>query len=288
MARRRRQSLAEDFLDLVAMLPWWAGVALAIISYVVLHQLAAAPKPTAVQPGQLGGMVTGMMIAGFASIAQYLLPFLCLLGALTSFLRRRKREGLVTDVASAKSADALHGMSWREFEMLVGEAFRLQGYAVTELGGAGADGGVDLVLRKGKEKFLVQCKQWKASKVTVQIVRELYGVMAAQGADGGFVITAGSFTADAKAFADGRNVQLVDGPQLFDLLRQGKAGARARAANTAALSPAPPPSPLPASEAAPSCPLCESAMVRRMARKGVNAGSSFWGCPKFPVCRGTR
>jgi restriction system protein len=160
---------------------------------------------------------------------------------------------------------------------------------VTELGGAGADGGVDLVLRKGNEKFLVQCKQWKASKVTVQIIRELYGVMAAQGADGGFVITAGSFTADATAFAAGRNVKLVDGRQLFELLRQGKAGAMARAANTAALSPAPPsPSPLPASEVAPSCPLCESAMVRRMARKGVNAGSSFWGCPEFPVCRGTR
>jgi restriction system protein len=287
MARRRRQSPAEDFLDLVAMLPWWAGVALAIISYLVLHQLAVPPKITAVQPGQLGGMVTGMMFAGIASVAQYFLPLLCLFGALGSFLRRRKREGLVNDVTNAKGAAALHGMSWREFEMLVGEAFRLQGYAVTELGGAGADGGVDLVLRKGNEKFLVQCKQWKASKVTVQIVRELYGVMAAQGADGGFVITAGTFTADAKAFVEGRNVQLVDGPQLFELLRQGKAGAKARAANTAALSPAPP-SQSPASEVVLRCPLCEATMVRRMARKGVNAGSSFWGCPKFPVCRGTR
>ncbi|ROZ71477.1 restriction endonuclease [Ramlibacter sp. WS9] len=287
MARRRRQSGADDILDLVAMLPWWAGVALAIISYLILHQLAATPKVTAVQPGQLGGMVTGMMLAAFASIGQYLLPFFCLLGALTSFLRRRKREGLLNEVTSAKGADALHGMSWREFEMLVGEAFRLQGYAVTELGGAGADGGVDLVLRKGNEKFLVQCKQWKATKVPVQIIRELYGVMAAQGADGGFVITAGSFTADAKAFAEGRNVQLVDGPQLFELLRQGKTGAKARAANTAAVGLAAP-SPPPASEVAPSCPLCESTMVRRTARKGVNAGSSFWGCPKFPVCRGTR
>ncbi len=38
----------------------------------------------------------------------------------------------------------LNGMSWREFEMLVGEAFRLGGYTVSETGGGGADGGVDL------------------------------------------------------------------------------------------------------------------------------------------------
>lgn len=28
-------------------------------------------------------------------------------------------------------------MSWQEFELLVGEAFRLQGYEVTERGGRG-------------------------------------------------------------------------------------------------------------------------------------------------------
>jgi restriction system protein len=33
--------------------------------------------------------------------------------------------------------------------------------------------GVDLALTKGTEKFLVQCKQWKAYKVGVDVVREL-------------------------------------------------------------------------------------------------------------------
>jgi transposase len=86
---------------------------------------------------------------------------------------------LVSNVTGAGSSDALGDMTWREFEMLVGEGFRLQGYEVTETGGGGADGGVDLVLRKDREKYLVQCKQWKAFKVGVTVVRELYGVMAA-------------------------------------------------------------------------------------------------------------
>lgn len=36
------------------------------------------------------------------------------------------------------------------------------------------------------------------------------------------------------------------------------------------------------------CPRCGSAMVRRTAFRGPNAGSGFWGCSRFPQCRGTR
>lgn len=63
----------------------------------------------------------------------------------------------------------------------MGEAFRMQGYRVVETGGNGPDGGIDLILRKDREKYLVQCKQWKAFSVVVPVVRELYGVMAAKG-----------------------------------------------------------------------------------------------------------
>lgn len=283
---RRRQSPAEDLLDLIAMLPWWVGVVLALVSYVLLHQLAAAPAVVAVKPGQMADAITRSMMSGFASVGQFIVPILCIFGAVGSFIRRQKRAALVSGVTVSKGADALNGMSWREFELLVGEAFRIQGYSVTELGGAGADGGVDLVLRKGNEKFLVQCKQWKAFKVGVDVVRQLYGVMAAHGAAGGFVITSGTFTVDAKAFAEGRNVKLVDGPKLFGLLKQAKSTGKVGLPPAAA-------EPIPkqyatAQEAAPSCPNCQAPMVRRTARKGANAGAQFWGCPKYPVCRGTR
>ncbi len=35
------------------------------------------------------------------------------------------------------------------------------------------------------------------------------------------------------------------------------------------------------------CPRCGCAMALRQVRKGVNAGNQFWGCSKFPKCRGT-
>jgi restriction system protein len=219
---RKKQSAGDDFIGLVAMLPWWGGVGLAFVFYFVLHQFAVVPKFAPV-PGQpLPDIIGRSMIAGLAYGGQYVVPLFCLVAAFVSFLRRRKREGLVNDVSGSNAADAVDAMSWREFEMLVGEAFRLQGYKVTELGGGGADGGVDLVLRKGTETFLVQCKQWKAFKVGVTVVRELYGVMTAQGAAGGFVITSGRFTADAQSFVEGRNVKLIDGAKLLSLIEQAK------------------------------------------------------------------
>jgi restriction system protein len=274
---RKRTSAAEDFVDLVAMLPWWGGVAAAVGFYLVLHRYAAPPDLSAVAPGQAAAvLLQGGIISAFARIGQYLLPFLCLLAALISFLRRRKRQGLLRDAAHSSDAKPLDGISWRDFEMLVGEAYRTQGYAVTETGGGGADGGVDLLLRKEGKTYLVQCKQWKAFTVPVNIVRELYGVMVHRKADGGFVITSGRFTADAAAFAKGKNIQLVDGAKLIAQIR------------SAGAVPAAAPATAPVESEQPSCPQCGSGMVRRTAKKGTNAGNQFWGCSRYPQCRGVR
>jgi restriction system protein len=295
MARKRKTGGFEDGMDLVAKLPWWAGVALALISYVFLHQLAQPPSGKALQAGHFAEFAARSMVSTFASIGQFLVPAICLFGALGSFLAGRRRQALVNNVSQSKSADALDGMSWHEFELLVSEAFRLQGFRVAELGGSGPDGGIDLVLTKGTEKFLVQCKQWKAFKVSVTVVRELYGVMAAKGAAGGFVVTSGRFTEDATAFASGRNIKLIDGPQLHGLIRQAQNPRGASAAprgnlDLAApvLAPKPTPQPISMQSATPQCPSCGSMMTKRKAKRGVNAGDEFWGCATYPACKGTR
>lgn len=284
MARRKKTSPAEDLMDLVAMLPWWAGMGLALGSYLLLHGVASQQMVATGPPGQ-GGLVTQTLWKTLASIGQYIVPVICLGGAGMSAWRRKERRNLVSDVALSKAADTLDGMSWREFEMLVGEGFRLQGYRVVETGGGGADGGVDLVLtrtgKSGGEKFLVQCKQWRAFKVGVEVVRELYGVMAARGATGGFVVTSGRFTEEAVSFASGRNVALVDGPKLHGLIRQASQWLSRKPA-------AAPVQPDLAPTDASTCPLCSRAMVRRTAKRGANAGGEFWGCAGYPACRGTR
>ena len=111
----------------------------------------------------------------------------------------------------------------------------------------------------------------------VTTVRELYGVMAAKGATGGFVVTSGVFTDEARAFAVGRNIELMDGKALHALIRGVSVPAKAASALPAAT---------PASS--PACPVCQSAMLKRTAKRGANSGNAFWGCSQYPGCKGTR
>jgi restriction system protein len=281
---RRKSSPAEDLIDLVALMPWWAGVALAGVSYLVLHNVAGQEVARATQADQLGAVMAQSVWRAAASLGQYAVPFICLAGAALSAWRRRQRKELLASVTQgSNAAGTLDGMSWREFEMLVGEAFRLQGYRVAETGASGPDGGVDLVLTKGTDRFLVQCKQWKAFRVGVTVIRELYGVMAAKGAAGGFVVTSGRFTQEAERFASGTNVVLIDGPRLHALIRQAQQTVSTAPSEPSALVAQPF-----TVERVPSCPVCAKAMIRRTARRGASAGRQFWGCTGYPDCRGLR
>lgn len=292
MARRARTSLGEDLVAWAAGLSWWWSVLLAIGSLLLFSVLAAVP---------FGGgspvmQVLGVAFRGMAIAGQIVVPLLFLAGAGVSAFKRSQRTDLIDKAAQGQGADALDGLNWKEFEMLVGEAFRRQGYQVVESGGGGTDGGVDLVLSRpaqsGTEKTLVQCKHWRAYKVGVDVVRELYGVMAARGAAEGIVVTSGRFTAEAQAFAQGRNVHLTDGPALRALI--GEAQALRQDRTTRDISAMAPPDAEQASRCpdrlgiAPACPACGKPMVERTAKRGARPGSRFWGCVGYASCRGTR
>jgi restriction system protein len=261
------------------MFPWWVGVVAAIGIYFGLHAYASQVAMPITPGAQLAASASKVIFRTLANIFQYILPVVCLAAAGASAWNASQRKSLAQGVTASGSASSLDGMTWHEFELLVGEAFRQKGYKVLEIGGAGPDGGVDLVLTKGSEKFLVQCKQWKAFKVGVDVVRELYGVMAAKGAAGGFVVTSGKFTADAQEFARGRNVTLVDGDKLFAMLQAARAGIKKGATAAGATTGS--------GVVGPACPACGSAMVKREAKRGANAGNAFWGCSTYPKCRGT-
>jgi restriction system protein len=287
MARRRNSSVFEDLFGIAAALPWWVGSILAVAAYAILRRYASMDVPTDVAPGQIGQMAVSQMTKTLALYGQYIVPLLFLAGAAASFFGRRKRQGLVRDAGGDKSGATLRALNWKDFELLVGEAFRMRGFSVVETGGGGPDGGIDLQLKKGSEVFLVQCKQWRAYKVSVNVVRELFGVMASLGATGGFVVTSGVFSPDARAFTEGKNIELIDGSALKAMID------RVRATRPEALSAAgvpagatKPPQQTATSIAEPTCPRCGGQMVKRIAKQGSNAGGAFWGCTAFPKCRG--
>ena len=180
--------------------------------------------------------------------------------------QRLRRQRTLADLAA---------LSWQQFEEVIADAFRRHGYRVRETGGRGtADGGVDVVLTRDGERTIVQAKHWRSQRVRVQPVRELYGVQRSLDADRSMFVCVGRYTADAQQFAAQVGMTLVDGAELLRIIEAGLGGA---------------PLELPVADplAAPACPACGMAMVRRMARRGPNAGGEFWGCSTFPTCRGT-
>ena len=109
-------------------MPWWIGVTLAAIAYFCLHSVATTTLAMSTVPGQVAASALPSVWKGLATVGQYILPFLCLVGAAMSGYRRSQRKNPVTNASNSTAAGALDGMTWQEFEILVGEAFRLQGY----------------------------------------------------------------------------------------------------------------------------------------------------------------
>lgn len=289
----------ESLLILIASsLPWWVDVPLGIGGFFGCRLLRDKTAKIIVNPdlsatgldGVSGTLLRSMLNVG-GRVGMFIVPIAFAIGAVASFTGRRKRRKLLDRATQSDAANFVSGLSWTDFEALVGEAFRRRGFLVAETGGGGADGGVDLVLTKGKERWLVQCKQWRANKVGVAIVRELYGVMTAKGASGGYVVTSGTFTRDALEFVSGRNIEAIDGPALLALVRgiDARSVPPLQSASTSAANPGSVPvvvetAPL----APPACPNCGTGMVQRKAKAGPMPGELFWGCPKYPTCRGTR
>ena len=138
---------------MAALLPWWAAVVLAVVAYFVIHPFAEVPPPAATTVAEMGQVVTKQLYRTLATFGQYLVPAAFLMGAAVSAVGRAKRKKLLATTAEVATQDAVKSKTWQEFEMLVGEAFRHQGFTVRETA-AGADGGVDLELRKDRELYL--------------------------------------------------------------------------------------------------------------------------------------
>jgi restriction system protein len=271
MAKRR-----ESGIETVASMPWRAGLVLGLIVFVGIRYGIGWVFASSTNP-LLAGLGKAGAAGSFAPVA-WILLFGCWLGAVLSFFRQRHRRRLLD---AQTGLDSVSAMSWKAFELLVGEAFRRQGYAVEETGLGGADGGIDLLLRKPGKTVLVQCKQWRSKQVPVTVVREMFGLLNHHNASAVVIVSTGDYTADARGFAMGKPIELINGNQLLAMV-QNVQTVPAPVYPLPASATITPPRP---ADDTPTCPSCESAMIRRENRRTREA---FWGCPSYPRCRGTR
>ncbi|UYV13785.1 MAG: restriction endonuclease [Phycisphaera sp.] len=264
----------EEMFQLFRHAPWWVGPAFAagvlVLFFGVIPLLITAIGTTSEMAGPMAKLIRSvvpmigavfamgiLIVWGFAMVAK---PF------------DRKR------LDRQRGPETIDNLTWQQFELLLAEAMRRRGYAVERSGGHGPDGGVDLRLDRHGEKTLVQCKHWKATRVGVGPVRELRGVVAAEGAQRGMLVASGSFTSEARTFAAASGVELIDGKTLWPMIR---------AVQKVPASDAPSVPTAPAVGAVPACPRCGAAMERRVARRGPNTGKAFFGCSSYPQCKAT-
>lgn len=175
---------------------------------------------------------------------------------------------------SEEAKRVLQQMTWDQFEGVLRKFFESKGYQAT-LTSNGADGGIDILLRKGQVIEMVQAKHWKTNRVGVAVIREIYGVIQAEGFHRGFIITSGLFTTEAREFADkvSGKVILIDGDLLIEIIKADSFFERVPQ-NTPHIE----------VELNPTqCKVCGGEMILRNGNK-----KTFWGCGNYPECRYTR
>jgi restriction system protein len=199
---RTTTSLDDRLTRAIGPLPLTAALLIAGAIYaglgLALPLLIRAPAPLLI-----GCNVIGAALGWTATLA-WLFPW----------AEARLRRMLIEQTTSLRSLSAA------EFELLIGELFRREGWNVEETGRHGQpDGNVDIRIRRGDRQLLVQCKRWDSRQLGVDEVRKLAGALLREKRPGsdGVLVTSSNFTPSAIAEAAETGITLVGG---HDLLRR--------------------------------------------------------------------
>lgn len=176
-----------------------------------------------------------------------------------------------TEMIRKSLAEQVNALDWLPFEQLVSGLYNTLGYGVKRFAGPHADGGIDLLLLKNKDKTLVQCKHWKAAEVDEKELKEFLATLSREKIENGIFVTAREFSFGARRFAAMNNLLLVGIKDLVRMLEG--AGWNRNPGLQAALQ-----------QSRKFCPRCQKDMALKTADTGPNPGSRIWACTNQPKC----
>jgi restriction system protein len=170
----------------------------------------------------------------------------------------------------------LKSLEWKRYEEVCMEYLKLKN-CDANVTSIGADGGIDIKIhdRNGSLFAIGQCKAWNKKPIGVNLIRELYGVMASDKASCGIFLTTSTFSQDAITFAENKRLLLIDADEFINLINCLKDDDKRKIDQIATEG----------DYTTPTCVHCNVKMVKRTASKGRNEGKDFWGCVNFPRCR---
>ncbi len=198
-------SKPDEFFEriLMAVVTRISGRALMALAF-LLYAGGGLALPLALDwpvPGLVVANLLGTMLAGLVILAWFAVQ-----------LQARDRRHLVEWTTNLRLLTA------EEFEWLVGEVFRREGWEVRETGRQdGPDGNVDLELTHDGQRMIVQCKRWVPRLVSVNEIRKFAGTLMREGLAGsaGIFVTLSDFTDQARAEAETIGITLVDNRYLY-------------------------------------------------------------------------
>lgn len=200
---RRRKSLSQ----LLALAPWWISVLISTGMFILLQYVL--PPLLDNTDAEAAGPVLRFWSPYIAILLIIPLPF--------ALFHRDQQEQLVeTD----RLLEPLRALKHAEFVDRLVPALRAEGYAIEYA----TDARYDLVLRRGGERTIVNCKGWNAALIGARFVRAVQLAQRGQNAAGAKVITCGQFAPGAQRYSRTSSVELLDGAQLLRLLARVRPG----------------------------------------------------------------
>lgn len=114
----------------------------------------------------------------------------------------------------------INSLSGHQFENLVETLIQKMGF-ITRERTTSADGGIDILAINPQPilegSYIIQCKRY-LKPVSVSVIRDLYGVVHSNNANKGILITNSTYTKPALDFAVNKQLELIDGEKLLQLL----------------------------------------------------------------------
>ena len=130
----------------------------------------------------------------------------------------KKKKELINNSNEAQTIINEFKENPSDFETFCAELFIKMGYEA-EVTPKTNDGGYDIILKKGFEKSIVECKCYSQNhSIGRPMIQKLVGANQEVKADNMKFITTSKFSKEAIIFANETNVELIDGIKLIELI----------------------------------------------------------------------
>lgn len=300
---------------MVSKMPWWVGLVLALVSFLILHQMSIKPSVAVIGPGQMGAAATDGLFRVLAMFGQFVLPFAFVLGALLSAFKNlsdnkpltpapkrtggpivpgerktpdhgsRSVQSATTDLSvpmalrqavDGWTLEILAALEWKRFETVCAEYLRLIGFDPKETR-IGADGGVDIWIYKEGDDRPFGIVQCKAWNSYKVGVKPVRELYGVMSSE---KVDNGLFITSGEYTSEAMIFAEGKLITLFsgqEFLAKIKGLTETDQATLLRIATA-------GDYRTPTCPQCG---IKMTLRNGVDGKRAFWGCVKFPKCRST-